>query len=75
MRVLQLVGFLALLAVLLSAALSGLRRGKIRLRGEALITRSGNPMMFWASIAASLFFVVVLVIAYTFSFSHPMFAK
>jgi len=32
-------------------------------------------MMFWASIAASLFFVVVLVIAYTFSFSHPMFAK
>jgi len=75
LRILQLAIVLALFAVLLTAALNGLRSGKIRLRGGTLITRSRNPMMFWASIATSLFFVVVLAIVYAFSFSHHMFTE
>ena len=73
LRALQLIVVLALLYFLARGAVLGMHAGKIRLRGGMIIERRKKPLLFWASIAAQIFFFLVIVSVYVLSLDRPMF--
>lgn len=74
-RALQLIVVLALLYLLGTSALRGLRDGKIRLRGGMLIKRRERPFLFWMSIVSCVVFSAAIIAAYSMSLSHPIFSR
>jgi hypothetical protein len=75
LRALQLIVVLALLYFLGNGAIQGLRDGSIRLRGGMTVTRHGQPLLFWLSIAACIVFSAVIITAYVLSFRHLIFSQ
>lgn len=74
-RALQLIVVLALLYLLGTGALRGLRDGKIRVRGGMLVKRRERPFLFWMSIASCVVFGAAIIAAYAMSFRHPMLSR